>query len=114
MIWSKSRCFKVEITTPLKPAVAGPELALEAAARFLVVGGTRICTNKVLVPKLATSESIRLRNPAPADSTKITVAIPMTIPKVVSVVRPGLANKDLVDWRKATNILFVPQRVYRI
>jgi hypothetical protein len=77
------------------------------AALFFVVGGTRVLINRVLLPKDATSLFIKARNPAPADKTIITVAIPIIIPTVVKTVLAGFAFNALIDWLKAFSILFV-------
>ena len=97
---SKSLCWKVVITTPEKAPLADAE----AEARFLVVGGIRVCTNSVLLPSALTCALIKLRKPAPADKTKITVEIPITIPKVVNAVRAGLERRALMDCLNALNI----------
>ena len=83
----------------LVSALAGP------ASRFLVVGGTRVSINKVLVPKASTWDVIRLQKPSPADKTKITVVMPMTMPKVVNAVRALLERRFFLADLNALNII---------
>ena len=57
------------------------------------------------LPKALTWALIKLLNPSPAVKTKMTVAMPIIIPKVVSPVLAGLANRALMDCRKAVSII---------
>jgi len=57
--------------------------------------------NKVLLPSVSTWSLIRLRNPAPAERTKITVPMPIIMPSIVNIVRPGFARSALIDCLNA-------------
>jgi len=63
-----------------------------------------VAMTSVFVPREAIWSFTKLRNPAPADNTKMTVEIPMTMPSVVRVVRTGFEDSDFVDCRNAVNI----------